>query len=647
MSLCDKRLVKLQERIANPLPAYSREQIQRTRKMQLETSAGEVIPEVAAAGVLPNAPRAETPACPHSATTPHRLQTCYSLIQEQSRPACASLMLLEKRSSPHHPSGGEHSSHSASDSPALPMRPQRNKLTNYFKPHGDQPLRPPPENFAALQFAQLGEGLNRRSAATLELMLHEREREAAELRHSLQELQGFKARAKKIAAEQALALENFRREELKQWLAMKRRLLGELVPVREGARFREVWMDGSELLRLKEELVRVQGEKEAAERRRRQIKRRSRVGEPCKEARLPTLPSFAELSDSNSFSLPVERQGEELRELLNAQIVYLAREENLLKQHIDEMEQAKEEFIVRAKHVHEEENCRFGRLVVSDAELKWPLLGGRYQLLGLLGKGGFSEVYKAFDVEELRLVACKVHQLAPHWSEQVKSNYIAHILREAKVHRALNHPNIVAQFDNVEIDLNSFCSVLEFCNGPDLACYLRRHKTLAEKDAKLIVKQIFNALRFLNENGRRVIHYDLKPQNILFHNGVAKVSDFGLCKVMDGNATRVELTSQGVGTYWYLPPECFQPASATISTKVDVWSAGVIYYEMLFGVKPFGQDCSQERIWKEGVMLRAHSLEFPAKPVVSLEAKDFLRKCLVYSQEERIDVLEACALLNR
>ena len=74
-----------------------------------------------------------------------------------------------------------------------------------------------------------------------------------------------------------------------------------------------------------------------------------------------------------------------------------------------------------------------------------------------------------------------------------------------------------------------------------------------------------------------MIHYDLKPQNIIFHNGMLKVTDFGLCKTMKNELNRMELTSQGVGTYWYLPPECFIP-NASITTKVDIWSIGVIYY---------------------------------------------------------------------
>lgn len=93
----------------------------------------------------------------------------------------------------------------------------------------------------------------------------------------------------------------------------------------------------------------------------------------------------------------------------------------------------------------------------------------------------------------------------------------------------------------------------------------------------------------------KVIHYDLKPSNIIFDRGVVKVLDFGLCKLMDSGDSKMELTSQGVGTYWYLPPETFRNRETppTISNNVDVWSTGIIFYELLYGVRPYGRGKSQ------------------------------------------------------
>ena len=87
-----------------------------------------------------------------------------------------------------------------------------------------------------------------------------------------------------------------------------------------------------------------------------------------------------------------------------------------------------------------------------------------------------------------------------------------------------------------------------------------------------------------------MIHYDLKPANIFLHNGIVKILDFGICKLMENpDESNIELTSVNVGTFWYLPPEVLDRSKTPqISTKVDIWSAGVIFYELLFKKKPFG-----------------------------------------------------------
>lgn len=146
------------------------------------------------------------------------------------------------------------------------------------------------------------------------------------------------------------------------------------------------------------------------------------------------------------------------------------------------------------------------------------------------------------------------------------------------------------------------------------------------------------------------------------------------CQVLDEKDegdTSVELTSQGAGTYWYLPPECFCSANdlpprslfipislicnlaPRISSKVDVWSLGVIFYQMLYGKRPFGEGKSQERVLSEGIMLNATQVEFPQEvksppsqssstslsliqiPKVTDEAKDFIRTCLTWDQRLR------------
>eukprot|EP00762_Andalucia_godoyi_P004142 ANDGO_06259.mRNA.1 Serine/threonine-protein kinase TOUSLED len=340
---------------------------------------------------------------------------------------------------------------------------------------------------------------------------------------------------------------------------------------------------------------------------------------PSENVDLPMLPPLSNVVDCV-----------EVDEVLKLRAWNLKKEEALLQAERDELEMQKLLLIRDIKRKRDEDRSMFNTFPILSDE--------RYILLRLIGKGGFSEVWEAYDLTECRRVACKIHQLNSQWSEERKQSYIKHAMREYQIHRRLIHHRVVRLHDVFEIDHTSFCTVLEYCDGVDLDTYLKLNKgVLSEREARSIVSQIVTALKFFSDQRPRIIHYDLKPANILVHKGSIKITDFGLSKIMDGDQDSIELTSQGAGTYWYLPPECFGTQSK-ISPKVDVWGTGVIFYEMLVGRRPFGHDMTQQRILADRTILNINRVDFPQACKISQEARDFLVKCLEPSQYLRPDV---------
>ncbi|XP_042150032.1 serine/threonine-protein kinase tousled-like 2 isoform X3 [Ixodes scapularis] len=429
---------------------------------------------------------------------------------------------------------------------------------------------------------------------------------------------------------------------------MQNRLrLGQFVTQRQGASFVENWVDGyafNELLRKQEQ---ISSEREEIERQRKLLcKKKPNTGQPKGKAANNGAAALANgefVKPESPKDLSLVRlswyEYYEQEEILKLRQVSLKKEDTDLQLELEKLERERNLHIRELKRIHNEDQSRFNN---------HPVLNERYLLLILLGKGGFSEVHKAFDLKEQRYVACKIHQLNKDWKDDKKANYIKHALREYNIHKSLDHPRVVKLYDVFEIDPNSFCTVLEYCDGHDLDFYLKQHKCIPEREARCIVMQVVHALKYLNEIKPPIIHYDLKPGNILLGSGSLsgeiKITDFGLSKIMDDDNYSPEygmdLTSQGAGTYWYLPPECFVVGKTPpkISSKVDVWSVGVIFYQCLYGKKPFGHNQSQATILEENTILKATDVEFPAKPAVSNEAKQFIRRCLQYRKEDRIDV---------
>jgi tousled-like kinase len=428
-----------------------------------------------------------------------------------------------------------------------------------------------------------------------------------------------------------LATENARqeRELTSRRLQDESPRLGSLSVRRRGIDVQEVWEDGNAFKDLQLKLNALGETRESIEAARKVCKRR---------LPLPGQPLPADRNTGGPENAPMHPDDWVVQEeVYKTRLAALKREEDMLRADLARLEMEKSAHLRELKRLRDEEGSRFNDFSV---------LHNRYLLLNMLGRGGFSEVFRAYDLVSLRPVAVKIHQLSSQWSEAKKASYVKHSVREYHIHRALHHPRIVHLLDIFEIDNNTFATVLDLCTGGDLEAYTKDHEVLPEREARAITAQVMSGLSYLNTKPRSIIHYDLKPANILFDsNGECKITDFGLSKVVEeGHTQGMELTSQGAGTYWYLPPECFDvKTTPMISNKVDVWSVGVILYQMLYGKRPFGHGQSQEQILRNEVMLNAREVAFPAKPSVSADCKDFIRKCLAYHQDQRLDVHAAAA----
>uniref|UniRef100_A0A674P4Q7 non-specific serine/threonine protein kinase n=1 Tax=Takifugu rubripes TaxID=31033 RepID=A0A674P4Q7_TAKRU len=425
--------------------------------------------------------------------------------------------------------------------------------------------------------------------------------------------------------------------------------LGHFTTVRHGASFTEQWTDGYAFQNLVKQQEWINQQREDIERQRKLLAKRKPPSSSNSQAltansepkqRKTKAMNGAENDPFLKPTLPQLTLAEyhEQEEIFKLRLGHLKKEEAEIQAELERLERVRNLHIRELKRINNEDSSQFK---------DHPTLNERYLLLHLLGRGGFSEVYKAFDLIEQRYAAVKVHQLNKNWREEKKENYHKHACREYRIHKELDHPRIVKLYDYFSLDTDSFCTVMEYCEGNDLDFYLKQHKLMSEKEARSIVMQIVNALKYLNEIKPPIIHYDLKPGNILLVNGTAcgeiKITDFGLSKIMDDDNYGVDgmdLTSQGAGTYWYLPPECFVVGKEPpkISNKVDVWSVGIIFFQCLYGRKPFGHNQSQQDILQENTILKATDVQFPVKPVASNEAKAFIRRCLAYRKEDRIDV---------
>ena len=244
------------------------------------------------------------------------------------------------------------------------------------------------------------------------------------------------------------------------------------------------------------------------------------------------------------------------------------------------------------------------------------VFGGRYEILGVLGQGGMGAVYKARDCELDRMIALKV--IRPELATDPA--ILQRFKQELILARNITHKNVVRIFDLGEAEGIRFIS-MEYVDGEDLRTLLRREGKLPPKEAAAVIEQVCRALDAAHAEG--VIHRDLKPQNIMRDkSGRIVVMDFGLARSLGETG----LTQSGavVGTLEYMSPE--QALGAQLDQRSDIYSMGLIFFELLTGKAPFEADTAIASLMKRTREVARSASEVETSVPKSLSA--IVSRCL-------------------
>ncbi|WP_225447982.1 protein kinase [Streptacidiphilus sp. P02-A3a] len=246
------------------------------------------------------------------------------------------------------------------------------------------------------------------------------------------------------------------------------------------------------------------------------------------------------------------------------------------------------------------------------------VLGGRYVLAGLLGRGGMAEVHLARDQRLDRLVAVKV--MRPDMA--VDPSFRARFQREAHSAASLNDPSIVAVFDSGEdtaAGLPLPYLVMEYVHGATLLDLLRDERGVAPRRALELTRGVLDGLVHAHAHG--IVHRDIKPANVMLaDDGQVKVMDFGIARLLEQGGADLTRTAMVIGTAECLSPE--QARGERVDARADLYSVGCLLYELLTGRPPFLGDTPLEVAWQ-------HLREQPEPPSARVPALDHACDALV------------------
>jgi len=244
-----------------------------------------------------------------------------------------------------------------------------------------------------------------------------------------------------------------------------------------------------------------------------------------------------------------------------------------------------------------------GTMILEGGQVEKPMLG-RYQVEKELGKGAMGVVYLGRDPKINRVVAIKTMALSQEFEEDELKDVKERFFREAETAGRLNHPNIVTIFDAGEEHDLAYIA-MEFLKGKDLVPYTKPGNLMPVAKVMDIVARVADALSYAHQNN--VVHRDIKPANIMYEpdSDAVKVTDFGIARITDSSKTK---TGMVLGTPSYMSPE--QLAGKKIDGRSDLFSLGVMLFQMASGKLPFEGDSMAQLMFKIANEAHPHIREF-------------------------------------
>jgi Protein kinase domain len=262
------------------------------------------------------------------------------------------------------------------------------------------------------------------------------------------------------------------------------------------------------------------------------------------------------------------------------------------------------------------------------------LISDRYEVLGEAGRGGMGVVYRARDRETDEIVALKT--LRPELAADLR--LLERLKRELRLARRITHKNVCRVYDLHRTSTLCFVT-MEFVDGESLRSVLRHRGALQLEEGITIARQICAALQ--EAHNQDIVHRDLKPENVMIdHSGTVKVMDFGIARTMDTAAT---LTAGVLGTPAYMAPE--QTAGLPVDRRTDIYSLGLVLYEVFTGVTAFTADTPIALAWKQVHERPVHPRDL--EPALPAALERVILKCLEKDASRRYQTAEQLELALR